>query len=657
MSFRLCNWGVFAFILNVNVLYANANERDDAIKQFTLPPSLQQITISPDGKHLAAVVNVEGNERMVILERGTQKIAAYMAFKRGEVVDRIRWANDERVLVTNAKKISRLDQKVSTGELYAVNVDGKQSRLLFGYRASNDQPGKRLPSYASQEILSVETEYANEILIAVYPWDNDDEGTINYVARLNIYNGREKNIIRAPMREAHFISDHLGKPRFAVGQDKEDLTQVYLRDDENEKWVKMGGGNTEATYVPIGFDQTTQQPYWFSDDIADTRGIYRYDPTDAKSDLIYRHDHIDPQIDDLFFSPKGEMLWVDIADGVTPTHYINSKHQLSQLHRGLTLAFPELKVEFTSITRDGKEIVAYVHGASDPGAFYIVNTETRKAEFISEPYKWINPETLAKVLPVKIETRDKYPLNGFITRAHSVKEPGPMVVLVHGGPHQADSQDQWRYDAEVQLLANQGFTVLQVNFRGSFGYGNAHLFAGFRQWGRLMQNDVTDATHWAIAQGFADPNRICIYGTSYGGYSAMMGLITASDLYRCGISYAGVSDLSLMHEEGDIPERHSGRLYLERVIGVDQEELKRWSPVYRAKEIKAPVLLMHGGKDERVPIEHAERLEQALKAENKSVETLYYPFESHGFFDQQHQMEAYRKLLDFLHKHTTVASP
>ena len=220
----------------------------------------------------------------------------------------------------------------------------------------------------------------------------------------------------------------------------------------------------------------------------------------------------------------------------------------------------------------------------------------------------------------------------------------PMVVLPHGGPFgEFDDAD---FDGEVQLLAAAGYVVLRINYRGSGNYGRAFREAGARQWGGRMQDDVTDATRWAIAQKIADPKRICIYGASYGGYAAMMGLAREPDLYRCGVGYAGVYDLGLL-----LSERAGKAAFLEnwysQWLGT-ADSVAGVSPVNLAARIHQPVFLAAGGKDLRAPIQHTKRMEEALKASGAAPETLYFPTEGHGFYTLEHRHAFYAKLLDFL---------
>lgn len=198
-------------------------------------------------------------------------------------------------------------------------------------------------------------------------------------------------------------------------------------------------------------------------------------------------------------------------------------------------------------------------------------------------------------------------------------------------------------------MASRGYAVLQVNFRGSGGYGHAFQRAGFKQWGGAMQDDLTDATRWAIQQGITDPKRICIYGGSYGGYASLMGVAKEPDLYRCAVGYVGVYDMPMMYGRGDIQHWQSGTNYLEDTLGRDNLEVI--SPTRLASKIKVPVFLAAGGEDKRAPIEHSEKMEKALRDAGVPVETLYFDTEGHGFYTEEHNREYYTRLLAFLDKH------
>jgi dipeptidyl aminopeptidase/acylaminoacyl peptidase len=280
----------------------------------------------------------------------------------------------------------------------------------------------------------------------------------------------------------------------------------------------------------------------------------------------------------------------------------------------------------------------------------VVEVKTRKVVMQQPAYPDLRTEDLSPMDPVEFRARDGLVIRGYLTTSRSAgKQRQPMVVLVHGGPHGAS--DTYEFDPEAQLLASRGYAVLQVNFRGSGGRGRGFETAGYGEWGRLMQDDITDGVRWAIADGVADPARVCIMGTSYGAYSALAGSFREPELFRCAIGISGVYDLPTMFDRGDIQETKLGVRYMKEVIGSDPEDLRRRSPTYNAEKIKAAVLLIHGTADERAPITHAVKMKAALEKAGNPPEWLTEAGEQHGFQDQKHRAGAYERILEFLRKH------
>ena len=313
--------------------------------------------------------------------------------------------------------------------------------------------------------------------------------------------------------------------------------------------------------------------------------------------------------------------------------------------------FPGEDVRIASRSADGKKIVLEVRSDLNPGTFHLYDVETRKLTGLLARAPWLKADDLATMEPFSMKARDGTHLNGYLSRPVGKEEAKnlPLVVLVHGGPY--GIRDTWGYDRDVQVLAHHGYAVLQVNFRGSGGYGYDFVKLGHREWGGKMQDDVTDATKWAITEGIADPKRICIYGASYGGYSALQGAVREPDLYRCAIGDSGVYDLALMKSRGAIPQSASGVGFLEMVLGSDDGVLAQRSPINQIDRLKAKVMLIAGGQDKIVPPVQGENLQRALVAKGRKPEWLYQRTESHGFYDEANRADMYAKIVAFLDSH------
>ena len=221
-----------------------------------------------------------------------------------------------------------------------------------------------------------------------------------------------------------------------------------------------------------------------------------------------------------------------------------------------------------------------------------------------------------------------------------------MVMMVHGGPH--GIRDYWRYDSEVQFLANRGYAVMQLNYRGSGGYGNDFLEAGFLKWGTTMQDDLTDGVEWAIKEGIADKEKLCIYGASYGGYAALMSSVREPDLYKCAIGYVGVYDVDSFTSVGNIPNYRAGAAYLNQVIPEDAATRKAFSPSKQVNKIKANLFLIHGKMDRQAHYKNFEILTKALDGIGKEYKAMVKDKEEHGFVEEENKIELYEEMIKFL---------
>jgi dipeptidyl aminopeptidase/acylaminoacyl peptidase len=315
-----------------------------------------------------------------------------------------------------------------------------------------------------------------------------------------------------------------------------------------------------------------------------------------------------------------------------------------KLYASLQRAFPGQLVEITSATADLHQAVALVQSDVNPGDYYLVDTQTRNAQYLRPARSWVDPARMHHKEAIELKARDGVSLHGYLTRPRTGKEPYPTVVLPHGGPY--GTRDLWRYDWEAQLLAEYGYAVLQVNYRGSGGYGESFMRAGFREWGAKMQDDVTDATRWAISRGIASRDAICIFGTGYGGYAALMGVVRERGLYRCAAAYDGLYDLSLVLARGDTKMPPATRQYLDDILGLDEPTLQARSPVHSVDKIDAPLLIMAAGNPSQVEYRHAGLMEAALKSAGKPVETALI----------EEREEVYKRLLEFLSRHLRARS-
>lgn len=619
------------------------------LQVFTQFPQFQQLVISPTGAYLAATMTKDdGTSLVTVIDvKNLQQLSA-IEFKLGQLPSRLTWLNNDRIGIRISKKIGALDQPVGTPEYYVMNADGTDKDVLWGMLEK--QRGQQGPTkYRTfMEILHLLPDDPETILIAVQG-GNRSAASYTEAYELNVYTGKTKKVATAPIRAASLLSDHNKNIRFALGTDENDNNKLksYYRDSNADEWKLSGTyAGDKGTITPIAFTADNTQVYALSNLDASTTGLVKLKPNSDEVELIYRNDKVD--LSDVFLSQDMQLVSAKISPDRTYNQTLTDHNLASWLDK-LQATFPNDTINITSATKDESKLIVYVSSAKDPGAYYLFNTQSKEMQFLVNSSPIVDPEKMAEVKPFTITSRDGIELSGYLTLPNSGQKNLPLVIYPHGGPH--GPRDFWRFDSDAQMLASRGYAVLQLNFRGSGGYGREFEYSGYRKWGLEMQDDLTDATNWAIESGLADAKRICIYGASYGGYATLMAVVKEPDLYKCAIGYVGVYSLPMMFEEGDIPSTQWGINYLEKALGTDTDDLKNRSPAYNVDKIKAALFIVHGAKDERVPIEQAEFLMKQLDKRNHPYEVLIKEKEGHGFYKEEHRLELYEKMLQFLNKH------
>ncbi|MCE5233070.1 MAG: alpha/beta fold hydrolase [Mizugakiibacter sp.] len=619
----------------------------------------KNVKISPDGQYLAATAVIKGQTVLALVHLSDMKGTTLRPREEDDVVD-FWWVSPTRVLYTVGMRWGGYDAPLLTGELFGINADGTGADTLYGFRKGG-------PSFASHidrgsaergsaRFIAAIPDDPDDALVAISDWDAaGNEVPLPVVYRMNVHDGRKVKIADVPLRGAAFVADHHGHVRFAYGEDSVGDFKVYERAAEGGDWKPMPEIATHARAHPWAFSRDDSVVYFDCPADAGGFGLCRWDVAKRTMANVWSHPKVEPDW----------LLWGLADDAIIGVTFIDGRPGLSVFDRStpdvqalvaLMQQFPGESVRFVSGTRDGSKTVVLVDADADPGTFYLLDNKANKLTPLLARAPWIDPERMASKQPIEFAARDGLDLHGYLSLPPGRENAKhlPMVVLVHGGPYGV--RDDWDYDSDVQALATHGYAVLQVNFRGSGGYGYGFERAGWREWGGKMQDDVTDATRWAIAQGYADPGRICIMGASYGGYAALEGAVKESDLYRCAIGYVGVYDLRLMYTRGDIPQSTYGENYLKRVLGTDMDDLARRSPLYNLDRLKARVMLVVGGRDQRVPPVQGQSLHAKLQERGIAHEWLYKPNESHGFYDEANVAELYAKVVQFLDSNIGSAS-
>jgi dipeptidyl aminopeptidase/acylaminoacyl peptidase len=607
------------------------------LADFARHASYENVKISPRGDYLAAAAMVKGKRVLSLIRLADMKGVNVDAHDPDEVAD-FWWIEDHRIVYSIQERFEYLDVPLRTGELYAANADGSGRAIVAG---SRDFGGFR----GIADVLGKIPGDDKHLLVATTPWARESENLFTS-AQLMDGSGSMQRLATAPMRGAGFVADNHGEVRFAYADDGDMRLKVFYRSVEHPEWeLLFDPAKGDGPVRPLRFARDDASVYFACAGERKTGGICRWDVAGRTMRTVWSGES---EATDLLDTYDGrDAFAIRSMPGRPALTLLDAHAPEAALMRELMQQFPGQDVSVGSHTTDAAKAVIRVSGDRNPGEFYLYDGGKKKLTFLLAERPWIKPERLVPVEPVALTARDGLPLHGYLARPQTdAQKPGPLVVYVHGGPF--GIRDSWEYDPMVQMLASRGYAVLQVNFRGSGGYGTAFLEAGLRQWGESMQDDVTDATRWAIGQKVADPGRICIFGASYGGYAALEGAEKEPDLYRCAVGYVGVYDLRMMLKRGDIPQSTFGRNYLKRALGDDADALFEHSPVAHPERIKAAVMLVVGGSDGRVPEEQGKSLHAALGAHGIDHEWIYERHEAHGFYKEEHVTELYAKLLAFL---------
>ena len=468
------------------------------------------------------------------------------------------------------------------------------------------------------------------------------------VFRVNVNTGEEKLIAQNPGNITGWRTDHDGKLRVAITTDGVNTSLLY-REKEEEQFKPVLTTNFKEAVSPLFFTFDNRKLYVASNRGRDKTAIYVFDPATAKeSELLVEHADVD--VAGLNYSRKRKVLtnasWVTWK---TERKFLDKESE--GMWRDVQAKLPGYELAFTSSNRAEDKFIVAAFSDKTRGKRYLYDKATKKLDLLADVSPWLPESELADMKPIQYKSRDGLTIHGYLTLPKGVPPKNlPIVVNPHGGPWYRDA---WGFNPEVQFLANRGYAVLQMNFRGSTGYGREFWEASFKQWGRKMQDDVTDGVQWLIKEGIANPKRIAIYGGSYGGYTTLAGLAFTPDLYAAGVDYVRVSNLMTFMKS--IPPYWKPYLEMiqEMVGDMEKEEamLKAASPVFSVDKIKAPLLIAQGAKDPRVAKAESDQMVEAMKKRGVEVEYIVKDNEGHGFQNEENRFEFYEAMERFLKKH------
>ena len=653
--------------LVLNIGWGAAQAQAPSAATFFRSPDVLQAQLSPSGKRLAFSTSVGGDRITVAvldIEAGG-KIYRPAGFEDADIVD-FDWAGDER-LVFSAMDLHDLgsDMGRRAPGLFSATFDGKRPRMLVHRGASFIRDGDDTALEWNHRLLAVpkpqDGVQPDEVVIGQMHFEDKALADIRPLW-LNVRSGNwhGMDVGNAPGGVLHWWFDSAGRPRAAYTASK-GRGAYHWRDPGSGSWRQIAEG--DALSMPFSISSVDDAGNLFvvtATGPGGTEVLSRFDFATMKpaAKALVEVPGFDFHGGLLTDKPGAGALGVRVdADGEATVWFDPTMRALQQEIDGKLPG----RVNRLSCRRCGAaDMVTLVRSFSDrdPGSLFLYDSAAKKLQFLIKVQAGIDPKAMANVDFQRIKARDGRDLPVWLTEPRGLKpgQPVPTVVMVHGGPWARIGH--WHWNAMNQFLAAQGWLVIEPEFRGSTGYGDAHFRAGFKQWGQAMEDDLADALLWAQKQGLAQPGQACIAGASYGGYGALMGPVRFPELFKCVAAWAGVADLNLFLEgsfwtQDDIPgaARQYGYPQMVGDAVKDAAMLRANNPVLLAARMKAPVMLVYGEADQRVPVAHGKRMRDALTATGNPPEWFTYPGEGHGWTNPQNRVDFAQRLVAFLSKH------
>lgn len=595
------------------------------VKTFFKTPDKLSYQLSPDGEYISYLEPWNKRLNVIVQKIGSNKTQRITNATERDLAGFF-WKGNKRIIYIQD---SKGDENF---RLYGIDKDGKNPKDLTPF-----------PKTTVQVIDDLE-DNENEMLIAL----NKDNKEIFDVYRINVHTGKMDLVEKNPGNITEWITDHNGKLRIAVTTDGV-KTSILYRKNEKDKFKNVITTSFKDNLSPLFFTTDNKYVYASSNLGRDKNAIVKYDLENNKElELIYQNAEVD--VNNLMYSKKRKVITGAVFTTWKRQYKFFDK-EMKNLQETLQKKLPNYEVAIGSSNKNEDKYLIRTYSDKSMGSYYFYNTKTKDFRKLSDISPWLNEKYMSEMKPIKYKSRDGLEINGYLTLPKGkLAKNLPVVVNPHGGPW---ARDRWGFNPEVQYLANRGYAVLQMNFRGSTGYGRKFWESSFKQWGKTMQNDITDGVDYLIKSGIANPKKIGIYGGSYGGYATLAGLTFTPDLYACGIDYVGVSNLftfmksippywkpmlEMLYEQVGNPEK-------------DEELLKSASPVFHADKIKVPLFIAQGAKDPRVNKDESDQMVKALKDRGINVQYMVKENEGHGFHNEENRIEFYNEMQKFLSKH------
>lgn len=631
------------------------------VEKFTQDTKFSRARLSPDGRYVAYMQYIGGDPWLLILDLDTKKSVrinpGQTASGLRKEVASFRWISDRRISFLTTV----WDGQAYTG-VSAVDCDGKNWVAFSGPDVDPTDPKPLL----ARHIIHSFGDADQSVLMLDQGFGEGSDAVFPDVVRVSTLKRTAKTVVKNPGNVVSWVPDRNGVVRLGITRNGLRYGVIYREKEQDEFRVLPLSEPGVGRISPLGFDPDGRRLIVVANNEHKRRAVYYYDLAAGKlGEVIASHPEFDiipergaPAVDGMALAGP---VTSELTESVVGIRYITAgpRHEwfepgLASLQQGLDRLLPKTVNVIVSRSRDEKRLLVLAFSDADPGTYYLVNLKSAKPEMskLSERMSDFPAAAMAPMYPIQYRARDGQTIHGYLSLpSGTAKTSLPVVVMPHGGPFVRDS---WQFNPLVQFLANRGYAVLQMNFRGSPGFGTEFYLKGKREIGRGMQDDIEDGTRWLIAQGVADSQRIAIVGGSYGGYAALFALGHNPELYRCGVSINGVTDWTDIIKERRGEEYKFAYQHFSEWIGdpkLAPEFLAKISPVNFADKITAPLLVVQGKEDRTVPPKQARKMIEALKKAGRPPQELFVPREGHSFKDEKSRTKLYGEVEKFLATH------
>ena len=596
------------------------------LEDFFKNPEKSSYQISPNGSFYSFMAPYK-NRMNIFIQKIGDSSATQLTFEEARDISGYFWPNNEQIVFL---KDEGGDENF---HLFGVNIDGSNPISFTDFEGVRAQIIDDLPD--QKDFVVIGLNKRNKQVFDPY--------------RLNLKSGEISMLAENPGNIQSWMFDHDGKLRIATAIVDGVNQSILYRETEEEEFKTIITTNFKEGFSPQFFTFDNKNIIGSSNLGRDKSAIVEFDPITAKEvKVLYANNDYD--VNGVGYSKKRKVITAAYFNSwKSERHYFDSTSKA--IFENIQKQLPGYEIGISGINKEENTIILRTYSDKSLGAYYIYTSEDDKMEKIVEVSPWIDENEMSNQLPISYSSRDGLKINGYLTlpKGYNMENAKnlPVVINPHGGPW---ARDGWGFNPEIQFLANRGYAVLQMNFRGSTGYGRKFLEASFKKWGREMQDDITDGTQWLIDKGIADSTRIAIYGGSYGGYATLMGLVKEPHMYAAGVDYVGVSNMFTFMKT--IPPYWEPMLEMmyEMVGDVEKDSvmLREVSPVFHVDKIKSPLFIAQGANDPRVNVDESDQMVKAMKEKGIEVEYLVKKDEGHGFRNEENKFDFYRAMEKFL---------